>query len=83
LNVSGGINGSKTLAVAVDEYLSDTQLTKKSKTLAAYTTALRYFLESCHRLHVEDITRSDMLKFAAFRLSCTSVNTQKRPCEIT
>jgi len=67
LKVSGGTNGGKTLAVAVDEYLSDTQLTKKSKTLAAYTTALRYFLESCHRLHVEDITRTDMLKFA---LSC-------------
>lgn len=61
-----GTNGSKTLAVAVDEYLSDTSLTKKPKTLAAYRTALRYFQESCHRLHVEDITRSDLLKFAAF-----------------
>ena len=43
LKVSGGTNGSRTLAVAVDEYLSDTQLTKKSKTSAAYTTALQLF----------------------------------------
>jgi len=59
-------NGRKSLRGAVDEYLSDTRLTKKPKTLAAYTTALHYFQESCHRQYVEEITRTDMLKFAAF-----------------
>jgi hypothetical protein len=33
------------------------KLTKKPKTLAAYRTALNYFLESCHKLHPEDIER--------------------------
>ena len=40
------------LANAVTAYLAETQLTKKPKTLAAYTTALDYFLESCKRSRV-------------------------------
>ena len=28
--------------------------------------ALEYFRESCHKLHVQDVTRKDMLMFAAF-----------------
>jgi hypothetical protein len=27
---------------------------------------LSYFLESCHKLHLEDIERRDLLKFCAF-----------------
>ncbi|MGA7926680.1 MAG: site-specific integrase [Candidatus Sulfotelmatobacter sp.] len=61
-----GPNGQRSLAAAVAEYLEETTLTKKPKTLAAYTTALRYFLESCHKLHLEDIDRMDLLKFSAF-----------------
>jgi integrase len=34
--------------------------------LAAYTTALSYFTESCHKLNLEDIDRRDLLKFHAF-----------------
>jgi hypothetical protein len=37
------------LANAVTAYLAETQLTKKPKTLAAYTTTLDYFLESCKK----------------------------------
>lgn len=54
------------LADAVTAYLAETQLTKKPKTLAAYTTALDYFLESCKKQHLADIDRRDMLEYAAF-----------------
>jgi integrase/recombinase XerD len=54
------------LADAVTAYLAETQLTKKPKTLAAYTTALDYFLESCKRQQLADVERRDLLEFAAF-----------------
>ncbi len=59
-------NGQQSVAAAVAEYLEETKLTKKPKTLAAYNTALSYFMESCHKLNLEDIDRRDMLKFHAF-----------------
>jgi len=61
-----GDNGHRSLAAAVAEFLDETKLTKKPKTLAAYTTALNYFTESCPKLYVHDIERRDMLKFSAF-----------------
>lgn len=61
-----GNNGNRSLAGAVTEYLEETKLTKKPKTLAAYTTALNYFTESCPKLYLHDIERRDMLKFSAF-----------------
>jgi integrase/recombinase XerD len=54
------------LVGAVTTYLAEIQLTKKPKTLAAYTTALDYFLESCKAQHVADVDRRHMLEFAAF-----------------
>jgi site-specific recombinase XerD len=51
---------------AVTDYLDEVKLSKKPKTLAAYTTALDYFIECCHKVHVEDIERKDLLKYAAF-----------------
>jgi integrase/recombinase XerD len=59
-------NGHRSLAAAVAEFLDETKLTKKPKTLAAYTTALNYFRESCPKLYIEDIDRRDLLKFSAF-----------------
>jgi integrase/recombinase XerD len=59
-------NGHRSLAAAVTEYLEETTLTKKPKTLAAYATALSYFQESCPKLFLEDIERKDLLKFCAF-----------------
>jgi integrase/recombinase XerD len=59
-------NGSRSVAASVADYLEETKLTKKPKTLAAYTTALNYFTESCHKVNVEDIDRKDLLKFHAF-----------------
>jgi len=35
------------LRAAIAEYLDEVKLSKKSKTLSAYTTALDYFAESC------------------------------------
>ena len=58
-----GQNGRRSVAAAVAEFLDETKLTKKPKTLAAYSTALNYFLESCHKLHLEDLERRDLLKF--------------------
>ena len=54
------------LAAAVTTYLAEIQLTKKPKTLSAYTTALDYFMESCKKQNVADIERRDMLEFAAY-----------------
>ena len=61
-----GQNGHKTVSAAVTEFLGETKLTKKPKTHAAYGTSLRYFSESCPKLYLEDLQRSDLLKFAAF-----------------
>jgi integrase/recombinase XerD len=60
-----GDNGHRSIAAAVAEFLDETKLTKKPKTLAAYTTALQYFTESCPKLYLEDIERKDLLKFCA------------------
>ncbi len=59
-------NGYRSVAAAVAEFLDETKLTKKPKTYAAYSTALAYFVESCHKLNLEEIDRKDLLKFSAF-----------------
>jgi integrase len=61
-----GQKGHRSLAAAIDAFLDETELTKKPKTLAAYRTALNYFTESCPKLYLEDLQRSDLLKFSAF-----------------
>lgn len=64
--VPEGQNGNRSIAAAVAEFLDETKLTKKPKTLAAYTTALNYFTESCHKQNLDEIERKDLLKFSAF-----------------
>ena len=59
-------NGQRSVAAAVADFLDETELTKKPKTLAAYSTALAYFVESCHKLNLAEIDRKDLLKFSAF-----------------
>ncbi len=61
-----GDNVQRSVAAAGAEFLDETKLTKKPKTLAAYTTALNHFTKSCPKLYVHDIERRDMLKFSAF-----------------
>jgi integrase/recombinase XerD len=57
---------AQSLQASIGEYLEEIKLTKKPKTLSAYSTSLSYFSESCHKLNLSDIDRRDMLKFAAF-----------------
>jgi integrase/recombinase XerD len=64
--VPDGQNGHRSLAAAVADFLDETKLTKKPRTHSAYSTALNYFLQSCPKLHVEDVHRRDLLKFSAF-----------------
>jgi integrase/recombinase XerD len=59
-------HGARSVATAVACYLADVKDAKKPKTYAAYSTALSYFVESCHKLNIEDIDRKDLLKFCAF-----------------
>jgi hypothetical protein len=40
-------NGQRSVAASISQFLEETELTKKPKTLAAYTTALNYFTEAC------------------------------------
>jgi len=61
-----GQNGHRSVAATVADYLEEVRLTKKEKTHAAYSTALGYFRESCHKVNLEDIERADLLRFAAF-----------------
>jgi len=58
-----GNSGHRSLAAAITEYLEETKLTKKPKTHAAYSTALSYLQESCHKLYLHEIERKDLLKF--------------------
>jgi integrase/recombinase XerD len=61
-----GQNGHRSIAAAIADFLDETKLTKKPKTLAAYSTALAYFQQSCSKLYLGDIERADLLKFSAF-----------------
>jgi len=54
------------LSSAIAEFLEETKLTKKPKTVAAYTKSLEYFAESCSKQYVEELERKDMLRFTAF-----------------
>ena len=58
--------GSALLIDAAHIYLSDIKLAKKPKTHAAYKTSVDYFLESCKKQKLEEIERSDLLKFKAY-----------------
>jgi integrase/recombinase XerD len=61
-----GGQAKHSLATAIASYLEDVKLSKKPKTYSAYSTALNYFAESCHKQFVEDVDRKDMLRFSAF-----------------
>src|SRR6266566_989026 len=54
------------MTVGRDATEAENRRQAKEKELAAYSTALQYFQESCHKLYVQDIERKDLLKFIAF-----------------
>lgn len=59
-------NGHRSLAATIADYLDEVKITKKPKTLAAYSTALGYFTESCRKMNLEEVERGDLIKFSAF-----------------
>jgi integrase/recombinase XerD len=65
----------RSLAAAVAEFLDDVKVKQttnkpgnfnRHSTFGVYSTALNYFMESCHKLTLEEIDRRDLLKYAAF-----------------
>jgi len=54
----------KALVDAVQKYLDGIALRKKPKTYAAYSKALDYFTESCHKTFLDEITPDDLLQYA-------------------
>ena len=64
----GSVEPGRLLDTAIANFIEETRLTKKPKTLSAYTTSLSYFRESLDpsKTHLEDLDRLDMLKFHAF-----------------
>ena len=54
------------LELAVEDFLAELEGLRKPKTVAAYRNMLRYFLESCTKLHVHEIERRDLLNFVGF-----------------
>ena len=57
---------TRLVAATIADFLDETKLSKKPKTFAAYSLALRYFQESCPKLCLEEIDRDDLMAFAAF-----------------
>jgi integrase len=54
------------LDAAMDQYLSEVKAGRKKKTYQAYDTALRYFYECIGNKPIKEITRGDLIRFAAW-----------------
>jgi hypothetical protein len=54
------------LDAAMDAYLSEIKGSRKKKTHQAYSVALKYFYESTGNKPIEEITRTDLVKFSVF-----------------
>jgi integrase/recombinase XerD len=57
---------SLSLNEVIADYLSETKAQKSKKTLAAYTTTLTLFRQSCTKDRLDALTRKDALDFATF-----------------
>jgi len=77
VSVAGtGTPSGTPLRDAIEHYLEDVRLRVNTNKGSAnfgrhnshgcYSTALKYFLESCHKMTVEEIDKRDLLKFANF-----------------
>jgi hypothetical protein len=71
-------NGQQSLSTTVADYFAETNLSKKPKTLAAYSTALAYFVEPCHKINLADVDRKDLFKSPR---SCATKKT--RPLDLS
>jgi integrase len=56
----------RSIAIAVEDFLEEVKLNRHRKTWLGYNVALTYFQESCEQQYLEDITKIDLLRFAAF-----------------
>jgi integrase len=54
------------LGAAITAYLEEIKMTKKHGTWWEYQSSLKYFQESCAKRYVDELERTDMLKFSAF-----------------
>jgi integrase/recombinase XerD len=59
-------DGRVSLAAAIQDFLEEKSLQRKSKTHADYETALRYFQLSCPKQYLQDVTRRDLLSFTVY-----------------
>jgi hypothetical protein len=61
---------SKLLSTAIEEFIEETRLTKKPKTIYAYNLAVAYFAEclaeESGRRTLDSVERLDMLRFSSF-----------------
>jgi integrase len=64
--IAASQSGSPLIADAVAEYLAEIKVTKSASTLSAYTLALRNFTDSCHKAHLSEITRADLIEYARY-----------------
>ena len=55
-----------TLAAAVANYLTQLAKNHKPATVESYTLALQYFLESCNKATLSDVTAEDMLDYSVY-----------------
>jgi integrase len=60
------VEGRRVLAAAVVDFLEEKRHQRKPRTHVDYEAALRYFQQSCTKQYLEDITRHDLLAFAAY-----------------
>jgi integrase/recombinase XerD len=65
VDVTPEANGRRTLFSAIADYKTDIAV-KKPKTIAAYTTALDYFAQSCKKTFLDEMSRGDMLAYIVF-----------------
>ncbi len=62
-----GRDDGRLLAAAIDEFLDDYRVSPRAKkTWQQYRTSLGYFRQSCRKRLLSEVTRRDLLQFAAF-----------------
>jgi len=58
--------GDRSVMNVVASYLDEIKARKKKKTYQAYKVALDYFLESCPKRTLDELDRSDLIRFLSF-----------------
>jgi integrase/recombinase XerD len=59
-------HAGRSLRDTIKEFLIEVKEQKKSKTHSGYRTALEYFVQSCPKTTLEELTRGDMLHFKTY-----------------